>query len=110
MAYDRELADRIRAVVSGEPGVTERAMFGALAFMVNGHLAVGATNGGGLMLRTDPADTEALLREPHAHPFEMSGRDVPGWMVVAAAGVDGDDDLRTWVGRGVAHARTLPPK
>lgn len=110
MAYDVELAERIRAVVGGEPGITERAMFGALAFLVDGHLAAGATNGGGLMLRTDRADAEALLAEPHVHPFEMRGRDVPGWLIVAAEGVQDDDALRTWVGHGLAYARSLPPK
>jgi hypothetical protein len=110
MPYDVELAERIRAVVGGEQGVTERPMFGALAFLVHGHLAASATNGGGLLLRTAPADAESLLAEPHVRPFEMRGREVPGWLLVAPEGVATDDTLRTWVGHGLAYARSLPPK
>jgi TfoX/Sxy family transcriptional regulator of competence genes len=110
MAYDEELAHRIREVVSGEPGLSERPMFGGLAFLVNGHLAVSASGKGGLLLRVDPTQTAALVREPHAHPFEMRGREMAGWLRVDAAAVDTDDAMRAWVRRGVEYARSLPPK
>lgn len=110
MAYDVELADRIRAVAGAEPGLTERRMFGGLAFLVHGHLAVSASGRGGLLLRVDPAETEALLARPHVRPFEMRGRELTGWLHVDPAAVATDPDLRTWVTTGLAYARTLPPK
>lgn len=110
MAYDSELADRVRAVVGAEPGLTERRMFGGLAFLVHGNLAVSASGRGGLLLRTDPADAPALLARPHVRPFEMRGRELAGWLHVGPAAVDTDEELRTWVTHGLAYARTLPPK
>ncbi len=110
MAHDEDLARRIRALLDGEDGIDERRMFGGLAFLVGGNLAVGASGQGGLMLRVAPEDTEALLREPHARPMEMRGRELDGWLRVDAEGVRGDEALASWVARGVAAARALPAK
>lgn len=110
MAYDEELADRVRAHVEQERGLTEKRMFGGLAFLINGHMAVSASGQGGLMVRIDPADTETLLREPNARPFEMRGREMDGWLRVDVDAEAGDDDLAPWIRRGVAYARSLPPK
>lgn len=110
MAYDHELADRIREAVQGEPGVTEKQMFGGLAFLVNGNMAVSASSQGGLLLRVDPADTESLLDEPHVRRFEMRGREMDGWLRVDPTVLGTDADLERWVGVGVSYARALPPK
>jgi hypothetical protein len=108
MAYDEALAGRIRALVGEE--ATEQRMFGGLAFLVGGHMAVAASGRGGLMVRVDPAESDALARAPHAGPFEMRGRPVDGWLRVDAEGVATDAALEPWVRRGVAYARSLPPK
>lgn len=110
MAYDEELADRIREVVRGEPGLTEKAMFGGLAFLVGGNMAVSASGQGGMLLRCDPAQTDDLVGRPHVQRFEMRGREMDGWLRVDLAAVDTEDELRDWVGRGVAYARSLPAK
>jgi len=110
VAYDLELADRIRAVVRAEPGLTEKRMFGGLAFLVNGNMAVSASSRGGLLLRVDPAATASLVSEPGVERFEMRGRAMDGWLRVDAEAVDADDDLRGWIAHGVAYARSLPPK
>ncbi len=110
MAYDEELAERIRHCLAGESGLTERKMFGGLGFMLDGHLAVGVSGQGGLMLRVPPDRTDALLAEPHAEPFEMHGRGMAGWLRIREAGVTTADDLDRWVTVGVDHVRTLPPK
>ncbi len=110
MTYEEQLAERLREVVAGEPGVTEKKMFGGLAFLVDGHLALAASSRGGLMLRVDPERTEDLITEPHAEPFEMRGREMKGWLHVAAAGVESDDALERWADLGLTYARSLPPK
>ena len=110
MAYDEELADRIRSVVAAEPGLTEKRMFGGLAFLIGGHMAVSASGQGGLLLRVDPAETDSLVSEPHVGRFEMRGREMDGWLRVDPAAVATDGDLRRWVRHGVAYARSLPPK
>jgi hypothetical protein len=110
VAYDEELADRIREVVRGEPGLTEKAMFGGLAFLISGHMAVSASGQGGMLLRCDPAQTEDLVTQPHVQRFEMRGREMDGWLRVDPAAVDTEDDLHDWVSRGIAYARSLPPK
>jgi hypothetical protein len=110
MAYDEDLAERIRAEVAGEKNLTEMKMFGGLAFLIGGHMAVAASGQGGLMLRCDPDETDALLEEPGAQEFEMRGKGMPGWLRVDASTVEDDDALRTWVDRGVSYARSLPPK
>ena len=109
MAYDEGLAIRIREVLGGEPGLTEKRMFGGLAIMLDGNMAVGVS-GDDLMVRTDPAQQDALLAEPGARPFDLTGRPMKGWLVVDAGGLAEDADLRRWIERGVAFARSLPPK
>jgi len=110
VAYDEHLANRIREVVLSERGVTEQRMFGGLAFLINGNMAVSASGQGGLLLRVDPAETDELLRKPHARPFEMRGRLMQGWLRVDAEGVRTKRQLERWVARGVAYARSLPSK
>jgi hypothetical protein len=110
MAYDEDLADRIREIVATESGVREQRMFGGLAFLINGHMAVSASRKGGLLLRVDPEQTEALLDPPHVGRFEMRGREMDGWLRVDPVAVDSDDDLRRWTTHGVAYARSLPAK
>ena len=110
MAYDEDLANRIREVIARDADVTEKRMFGGLAFLVGGHMSVAASGQGGLMLRVDPEDTEALLAKPHTGPLEMRGRELQGWLRVDAAGVRTKRQLEPWVKRGVAYARSLPPK
>jgi TfoX/Sxy family transcriptional regulator of competence genes len=110
MAYDEDLANRIRELIAAGADVSERRMFGGLAFLVAGHMAVAASREGGLMVRVDPDTTGTLLAEPHARPFEMRGRALDGWLRVDAEGVRTKRQLAPWVERGVAHARSLPPK
>lgn len=110
MAYDEDLAHRIRAALQDEPAVTERRMFGGLAFMIQGRMAVCAVSRGGLMVRVDPAASDSLVHEPDVRRFEMRGRELDGWLEVGAEGVAEDDALGAWVGRGVSYARSLPPK
>jgi TfoX/Sxy family transcriptional regulator of competence genes len=110
MAYDEDLADRIRELILAEDGVTEKRMFGGLAFLINGNMSVSASGQGGLLLRVDPADTDALRGEPHAQPFAMRGREMQGWLRVEAAGVQTRNELERWVARGVSYARSLAPK
>ena len=110
MPYDEDLANRIRELLAGDGGVTEKGMFGGLAFLIGGHMAVAASGRGGLMVRVDPAETDALMAKPHAGPFEMRGRAVDGWLRVAPDGVRTKRQLAPWVERGTAYARSLPPK
>jgi TfoX/Sxy family transcriptional regulator of competence genes len=110
VAYDEDLADRIRELVAEGEGVTERKMFGGLAFLIGGHMAVSASGRGGLLLHVDRAETDELLAKPHAQPFEMRGRVMEGWVRVEAEGLKTKRQLERWVARGVAHARSLPPK
>jgi hypothetical protein len=110
MAYDDELAHRIREAVQGEPGLSEKRMFGGLAFLIDGKLAVSASSMGGVLLRIDPTRTESLVSEPHDRPFEMRGRQMNGWLRVDAEVLKTDHELRRWVSHGVTYARSLPPK
>ena len=110
MAYDEDLAHRIRELIAAEPGVTERTMFGGLAFLIGGHMSVAASGQGGLLVRVAPGETDALLARPHAQAFEMRGRPMRGWLRVDAEGVQTRRQLAPWVSRGVAYARSLPPK
>jgi TfoX/Sxy family transcriptional regulator of competence genes len=110
MAYDEDLANRIRELVAGEPGVTEQRMFSGLAFLVGGHMSVAVSGQGGLMVRVDPEDGEALAAKPHTRPFEMRGRAMQGWLRVDTEGLRTKRQLEPWVRRGVAYARSLPPK
>jgi TfoX/Sxy family transcriptional regulator of competence genes len=110
VAYDEDLAHRIRELLGGEAGVVEKRMFGGLAFLVHGNMAVAASGQGGLIARVEPEETEALLGKPHARPFEMRGREMRGWVRVDADGVRTKRQLEPWVRRGVAYARSLPAK
>jgi TfoX/Sxy family transcriptional regulator of competence genes len=110
MAYDEGLAARIRILVDGQPGLTEQKMFGGLAFLVNGNMSVAASGQGGILVRVDPAESSALVRDTAAYPMEMRGRTIDGWLRVDADAVRYEGDLRSWVDRGVDHARSLPPK
>jgi TfoX/Sxy family transcriptional regulator of competence genes len=110
MAYDEDLANRIRKLLADESGVTEQAMFGGLAFLVGGNMSVAASGQGGLIVRVDPEETDALVAKPHAGPFEMRGRAMRGWLRVDAEGVRSKRQLEPWVARGVAYARALPAK
>jgi TfoX/Sxy family transcriptional regulator of competence genes len=110
VAYDEDLANRIRELIAGESGVTEKKMFGGLAFLIGGNMAVAASGQGGLMVRCDPAQTEKLLAKPHARTFEMRGREMNGWLRVDDEGVKTKRQLEPWVKTGAAYARSLPAK
>jgi TfoX/Sxy family transcriptional regulator of competence genes len=110
MAYDEDLANRIRELLAGEDGVTEMSMFGGLAFLLGGNMAVAASGQGGLLVRGDPERAEELLSSPHVSAMVMRGRPMKGWLRVEADGVRTKRALEPWVRRGVAFARSLPPK
>jgi len=110
MAFDEELADRIRTLIGGEPGLTETKMFGGLAFLLGGNMAVAASGQGGLLVRVDPAQSEELVAGSQAHPLEMRGRSMNGWLRVAAEHVETPEQLAVWVERGTSFARSLPTK
>lgn len=110
MAYDQELADRIRELVGAEKGVVEQRMFGGLAFLINGNMSVAASGQGGMLVRVDPDDGESLVDDVQVRPMVMRGREMSGWLKVDAAAVDSDQGLREWVARGVGYAKSLPAK
>jgi TfoX/Sxy family transcriptional regulator of competence genes len=110
VAYDEDLANRIRELVAMEDGVSEQRMFGGLAFLIHGNMSVSASGQGGLLLRVDPAEGDALLGKQHAAAFEMRGRPMQGWLRVDAAGLRTKRQLEAWVARGVSYARSLPRK
>ena len=110
MAVDDDLANRLRERLAGEDGLTEKRMFGGLAFMLAGNMAVGISSTGELLVRVGPDATDAALEDPHARLFDMGGRPMKGWILVAPAAVEDDRALAAWVQRGVAFARSLPPK
>ena len=110
MAYDEDLARRVREVLADERDVSEMRMFGGLAFLVGGNLSVAASGQGGLMVRVEPAETDALLARPHVRRFEMRGRSMQGWVRVDPEGVRTRRQLASWVRRGAAYARSLPAK
>jgi TfoX-like protein len=110
MAFDEELAGRVREVVAGQSGATEQRMFGGLAWLVHGHIAVVALNGGGLMVRVARPDHEAMLAEPGAATMTMRGRPLRGWITVAEHACATRSDLTTWVRRGLTYALTLPTR
>jgi TfoX/Sxy family transcriptional regulator of competence genes len=109
MAYDENLAERIRVVLKDRPAVTERKMFGGLAFLVAGNMACGIL-GEDLMLRLGEDGADAALDAPHTRPMDFTGRPMKLMVYVAPAGFAAEQELRAWVGRGVAYARSLPPK
>ncbi len=105
-----DLAQRIRVGVEDEPGLTEQAMFGGLAFLVAGNMAIAASGQGGLLVRVDPSTSADLVETTAAMPFEMRGRTMAGWLRVPADAVEGDHELQAWIDRSVAFARSLPAK
>ena len=109
MAYDEDLADRVREQLASEPALMEKAMFGGLAFLLEGNMAVGLS-GDELMVRVGPDASDDALARPHTRPFDMTGRPMKGWILVAAEGVAEKRDLSAWVARGVDFARSLPAK
>lgn len=109
MAYDERLAERVRALLADRDDSTERKMFGGIAFMLAGNMAVGVS-GDDLMVRVGPEEYESVLDEPGAREFDMTGRPMTGWLLVGPEATRTDDGLRAWVGRGVAFASSLPPK
>jgi TfoX/Sxy family transcriptional regulator of competence genes len=110
MAYDEDLANRIRELLADEDAITERKMFGGLAFLLRGHMSVSASRNAGLLVRIDPADTDAALARPHVALMRMGGRTMDGWITVAPEGLKTKRQLSAWVARGVTFAKTLPPK
>ena len=110
MAYDEELADRVRGLIGSEPALTEQKMFGGLAFLIGGNMAVGASGQGGLLVRVDPAQSDTLVESTSARLMEMRGRQMRGWLRVDADDVRGDAVLAAWVERGASYARSLPAK
>lgn len=110
MAYDEELAFRLRAALETVDGITDKRMFGGLAFLLHGHLLVAASSKGNLMLRVDPERTDTLLAEPHVIPMEMGGKQPKGWLRVEAPGYDSDAALQRWIDEALGYARTSPPK
>jgi TfoX/Sxy family transcriptional regulator of competence genes len=109
MAYDEELAARVRSVLAGRSNLTERKMFGGIGFMLAGNMATGVS-GDDLIVRLDPEEGERALDEPGVRMFDKTGRPMTGWVLVARAGTGTDDGLRQWVDRGAAFAESLPPK
>ncbi len=110
MAYDEELAERIRELVGSESGLTEKKMFGGLAFLIGGNMAVAASGQGGLLVRIDPAQSETLVATTDARPMEMRGRQMQGWLRVGADDLRTEPQLRKWVELGTTYARSLPAK
>jgi TfoX/Sxy family transcriptional regulator of competence genes len=110
MAYDEALAERIRELIGDPRGVEEKAMFGGLAFLVNGNMSVAASGQGGLLVRVDPDESGSLVEKPGVEMMEMRGRRMRGWLRVDADAVRTKKQLTAWVDRGVAFARSLPPK
>jgi hypothetical protein len=110
MPYEEKLADRLRELLVKEDGISEKKMFGGLAFLLCGNMAVSASGRGGLLVRVDPAETEMLISLPHVELMEMGGRTMAGWITVAPEGIKGKQELAAWVKRGVGYAKTLPAK
>jgi len=110
VAYDEDLADRIRELVGSQAGLTEKKMFGGLAFLIDGNLAVAASGQGGLLVRVDPAESGRLVASSHARPMEMRGREMDGWLRVDADDVRTKRQLAKWVTLGTRYAQSLPAK
>ena len=109
MAYDEGLAIRLRDLIGDEPGLAEKRMFGGLAMLLHGNMAVGV-HGEALVVRIHPVQQDQLLAEPGARVFDLTGRPMKGWLLVDPSGCAEDEDLRRWVDRRVEYARSLPPK
>jgi len=110
MAYDQELAERIRQLIGSDPELTEKKMFGGLAFLIRGNMAIAASNEGGAMVRVDPAQSDALVATTKATLVNMRGRDMPGWMRISSNDLRTDAQLARWVEIGTGYARSLPRK
>jgi TfoX/Sxy family transcriptional regulator of competence genes len=110
VAYDEELAGRIRALLGGRDDLTEKKMFGGLAFLLGGNMAVAASGQGGILVRVDPEESDELVASTVAEPMEMRGRQMAGWLRVDTADVAADDELAAWVERGASYAASLPSK
>jgi TfoX/Sxy family transcriptional regulator of competence genes len=110
MAYDEELAERMRELLAGEPDVTEKKMFGGLAFLIGGNMAVAASGQGGALVRVDPAKSDELLATSEARVMEMRGRQMPGWLRLDMEHLRTKRELSRWVWLGSEYARSLPPK
>jgi TfoX/Sxy family transcriptional regulator of competence genes len=110
MAYDDDLVHRLRELLVDEDAITEKKMFGGLAFLLHGNMSVSASRNGGLLARIDPADTDAALARPHVELMRMGGRTMDGWITVAPEGLRTKRELAAWVKRSVAFAKTLAPK
>ncbi len=110
MAYDAELANRIRFMVGTGPGVTEKKMFGGLAFLIAGHLAISASGQGGALVRVDPSESADLTETTPATVAIMGGRPRPGWLRVSSDDLESDEQLGEWIGRALGYTRSLPPK
>jgi TfoX/Sxy family transcriptional regulator of competence genes len=109
MAYDEQLAHRIRSILDPVPGLVEKKMFGGVGYLVGGNMACGV-NGDRLIVRMSETDYQDALLQPHVHVFDMTGRPMKGWVTVAPSGINSDQDLRGWVERGLRFAQGLPPK
>jgi hypothetical protein len=110
MAYDQELAERIRQLIGSDPELTEKKMFGGLAFLIRGNMAIAASGEGGAMVRVDPAQSDELVATSKATLVNMRGRDMPGWLRSSSGNLRTDDQLASWVDIGTGYARSLPPK
>jgi hypothetical protein len=109
MAYDEKLADRIRAYLGPQSGIVEKKMFGGLAFLLNGHMAIAASGQGGLLVRVDPGKTRELTSRPNAGVMVMRGKEMPGWLRVNSDNMS-DDELCSWIDISMSYAKSLPPK
>lgn len=110
MAFDETLADRIRSRLQDHPGISEKKMFGGLAFLINGHMAIAASSQGGIMVRVEPAQTESLVSSSAARIVEMRGHLMPGWLRLDAEAVQSEAELAKWIQTGASYASSLPPK
>jgi TfoX/Sxy family transcriptional regulator of competence genes len=110
MAYDENLANRIRELIGSEAALAEKKMFGGLAFLINGNMSVAASGQGGLLVRVDPDEADGFLDAAHVEPMVMRGRAMQGWLRVAPEGLSRKRELERWVRRGVDYARSLPNK
>jgi TfoX/Sxy family transcriptional regulator of competence genes len=110
MAYDEDLADRIRELIAGQRGLTEKKMFGGLAFLIRGNMAIAASGQGGLLVRADPDESDRLVSKTAAEPMVMRGRSMAGWLRVPGGDVKTRRQLQRWVDVGVGYARSLPAK
>jgi hypothetical protein len=108
--YDEQLAYRIREQIGDEPTLTEKKMFGGLAFLIGGNMAVGASGQGGMLVRVDPEESDRLVETTSAYPMEMRGRQMAGWLRVDTDDLGADEELAKWVEIGTTYARSLPAK